>query len=138
MSKVTKWAVETAKESMNDTIRLKMANWDKVNPAKARGLNRREMAEIAVEDPAWKKHVIERARRGHYDVDIRDSDFEACSPLVAAAVKKNEAIDATRNKARAAYEGDLLNLRDEICRSAIIGDMESVDLLKAVNAFCKR
>lgn len=138
MSKVTKWAVETAKESMNETIRLKMANWDKANPAKARDLNRRDMAEIAVDDPAWKKHVIERARRGHCDVDIRDSDFESQSPLVAAAIKKNGVVDAARNKAREEFNAALCTKRDQITRKAIIGDCEATELLREVNEFCKR
>ena len=138
MAKVSKWAVETAKESMSDTIRLKMAQWDKAHPAKARQFSRSELAEIAVKDPEWQKHVITRARRGCGDVDIRDSDFETQSPLVAAAVKKNNAVDAARDKMRNAVENELCERRDEIIRTAIIGDCDSSDLLTNVNNFCKR
>ena len=138
MSKVTKWAVETAKDGMSAAIRTKMAQWDKAHPAKARQLSRSEIAAIAVSDPAWQKHVIARAKRGCGDVDIRDSDFEAQSPLVAAALKKNADVDAARDKLRQETEGELCERRDQIIRSAIIGDCDSVDLLAAVNVFCKR
>ena len=137
MSKVTKWAVETAKEAMNGAIRVKMAKWDKANPTKAREFSRQALAEIAVSDPAWQRHVITRAKRGYSDIDIRDSDFESNSPLVADAIKKNCAVDATRNKARAEVNAALCEKRDKIIRAAIIGDCDGAELLKQVNEFCK-
>lgn len=137
MSKVTKWAVETAKETMNATIRVKMAKWDKAHPPKARAFSRAEVAAIAVSDPAWQKTVIARAKRGYADVDIRDSDFEAASPLVEAALKKNRLVDATRDEMREQVSAVLCERRDEITRTAIIANCETADLLKAVNEFCK-
>jgi hypothetical protein len=137
MSKVTKWAVETAKEAMNGAIRVKMAKWDKANPPKAREFSRQTLAEIAVSDPAWQRQVITRAKRGYSDIDIRDSDFESNSPLVADAIKKNRAVDATRNKAREEVHTALCEKRDQIARKAIIGDCEAAELLKEVNEFCR-
>lgn len=138
MSKVTKWAVETATCAMNDSIRVKMSKWDKANPCKAREFSRQALAEIAVTDPAWQRHVIARAKRGCADVDIRDSDFEATSPMVAAVIKKNNEVDAARNKAREEVNAALCVKRDQITRKAIIGDCEATELLREVNEFCKR
>lgn len=138
MGNVTKWAVETAKESMLAALRVKMAKWDKANPPKGRDVPRMERAEIAFNDPAWKAHVLGRVKRGYNDVDIRDSDFESHSPMLAAVLKKSEAVDAARTKARAEVESALTDRRDEIIRSAIIGDVDGAALLKAVNEFCKR
>ena len=137
MAKVTKWAVETAKEAMDDAIRVKMAKWDKEHPSKARELSRVELAEIAVNDPAWLRHVIARAKRGCGEVDIRTSDFETHSPQVVAALKKNDAVDTARNKLREAFNSALCEKRDQITRAAIIGDCEANELLLAVNEFCK-
>ena len=138
MSKVTKWAVETATIAMNDAIRVRMTKWGKANPCKAREFSRQALAEIAVSDPVWQRHVIARAKRGYGDVDIRDSDFEANSPLVAAAIKKNNEVDAVRNKAREEANSALCMKRDQITRKAIIGDCEATELLREVNEFCKR
>lgn len=138
MSKVTKWAVETATLAMNESIRLKMSKWDKANPCKAREFSHQAIAEIAVTDPVWQRHVIIRTKRGRGDVDIRDSDFEATSPMVAAAIKKNNEVDATRNKAREEANSALCMRRDQITRKAIIGDCEATELLREVNEFCKR
>lgn len=137
MAKVTKWAVETANDTMNATIRVKMSKWDKLHPSKARAFSRAEIAEIAVSDPAWQKHVIARAKRGCRDVDIRDSDFEAASPSVAAALKKNRLVDTARDEMREQVNAVLCEKRDQIVREAIIGNCETADLLKEVNAFCK-
>lgn len=138
MSKVTKWAVETATSAMNDAIRVKMSKWDKANPCKAREFSRRALAEIAVTDPVWQRHVIARANRGYCAVDIGDSDFETTSPLVAAAIKKNNEVDATRNKTREEVNSALCMKRDQIIRKAIIGDCEATELLREVDEFCKR
>jgi hypothetical protein len=137
MSKVTKWAVETAKEAMGEAIRVKMAKWDKANPAKAREFSRQDLAEIAVSDPVWRQHVITRAKRGHYDVDIRDLDFQTHSPMVATAIKKNNAVDAARSKAREEVNSVLCEKRNQIVRKAIISDCEATELLREVNEFCK-
>ena len=137
MSKVTKWAVETAMEAMNGAIRVKMAKWDKANPAKAREFSRQALAEIAVSDPAWQQHVITRTKRGYYEVDIRDSDFQTHSPMVATAIKKNNAVDAARAKAREEINSALCEKRDQIARKAIISDCEATELLREVNEFCK-
>lgn len=137
MSKVTKWSVETAKEAMNGAILVKMSKWDKANPTKAREFSRQALAEIAVSDPAWQRHVITCAKRGYCDIDIRDSYLESNSPLVADAIKKNNDIDAARNKARSELETSLQAKRDKIIRAAIIGDCDGAELLKQVNEFCK-
>ena len=137
MAKVTKWAVETAKEAMNATIRVKMAKWDKAHPSKARAFSRAELAEIAVSDPSWQRTVITRAKRGCADVDIRDSGFEANSPLVASALKKHRLVDTARDEMRAQVNDVLCVKRDQIIRAAIIGNCETADLLKEVNEFCK-
>lgn len=137
MTKVTKWAVETAKEAMNATIRVKMAKWDKAHPCKAVPFSHAQIAEIAVSDPAWQKVVIARAKRGYGDVDIHDSDFEANSPHVAAALKKNRLVDTARDEMRAKVNDVLCEKRDGIIRAAIIGNCETADLLKEVNEFCK-
>ena len=58
------------------------------------------------------------------------------SPLVAAAIKKNAAVDAARNQEREDVNGKLCEMRDTILSSAIIMGGESADLLADVNKFC--
>lgn len=137
MSKVTKWAVETAMASMNETIQKKMVKWDKENPVKAKEITCQSMAEIAVKDPAWQAWVVGFAKNEYRDVSIRCSDFKSNSPLVADAIKKNCAVDATRNKAREEVNEALCEKRDKIIRAAIIGDCDGAELLKQVNEFCE-
>ena len=138
MSKVTKWAVETAKSEMSGTIRVKMANWDKANPIKGRDIPHVEIVGIAMKDPKWQAYVLARVKRGNNEVYIGRPELEAQSPMVAAAVKANAGTDEKRNQKRADLLAKLETWRDEIIRTAIIGDMDSADLLKAVNDFCKR
>ena len=137
MSKITKWAVETAKDAMNTAINKKLAGFDKKNPKKAVSLSVADMAKIAVKDPEWQRVVVERAMRGCYAIDIRSHNFENDSPMVAAAVKKSNAVDAKRDEAREKLNDELCESRDSILNSAIIGDYDSDNLLVAVKEFCK-
>ena len=137
MGKVTKWAVDTAKNTMDDHISRKMVKWDKEHPAKAVDLTTGDLALIAVKDPEWNKHVVARAKRGYSDVDIRPTDFVNHSPMAAEALKKNATVDEKRNKERAEYMAALSERRDEIISTAIIADYEGQDLLTEVKAFCK-
>jgi len=138
MSKVTKWAVETAKNEMWEAICMKMVKWDKEHPLKAKKLSGVALAEIAIKDPAWLRQVVDHVRRGNHDIDLYDSDFAELSPMVAEAIKKNNAVDAVRNKYRGQIESAMKQCQEKVIRTAIIGDMDSADLLKAVNDFCKR
>lgn len=136
MGTVTKWAVETAKETMNEGIRVKMMAWDKAHPTKAKKLSREELLKIAFCDTEWQKQVLKRANRGFCEVDIREHSLESMSPLVAAAIKKNAAVDAARNQEREDVNGKLCEMRNTILRSAVIMGGKSADLLAEVTKFC--
>ena len=137
MSKVTKWAVETARSEMRNAAIFKLNKWDAEHPLKSRVITDVELAEIAVKDPAWLKRVVSHIREGYTYMDIRRNDLLNCSPKAAEAVKKNSAVDAPRNKARAAYETAMNERIADIIRQAVIGDMTNAELLQAVNEFCK-
>lgn len=137
MAKLTKWAVETAKATMNDAINKKLMAYDKAHPLKAKTFKPGELAEIAVKDPLWLAHVVRCAKKGYGDVGIRDYTFDRDSPACAAALKKNLALDKARDEARQKLRNELFERRDTILRTAVVGGYASTDLLREVNAFCR-
>lgn len=137
MSKVTKWAVDEAKRSMNFAIDKKVSVFTAGYVLKVKMPTRSRLAELCTQDTNWKAHVVKQARDDENYVRISTSDMIEHSPLARAAYYTAKKEFDKRDEKAEQLKTQLTERRDEIIRKAIIGQMECADLLKEVTAFCK-
>lgn len=136
MSKVTKFAVQTATKAMDESISSRMRNWEKKNPKKAKDIPTYDLAKVAITDPKWLNEVLAHVKQDCTRIGLYQNDFEEMSPMAAAMIAANDEVDKKRNAEYEVLKDSLTLKKDQIIRDAIIGGMDSADLLIAVNKFC--
>lgn len=137
MSKVTKWAVERARAAMQKVIDKKVFDFANKHPVKREQPTCSELLQLAVKDPKWQAYCVRKANAGESHLYINDSNIIKQSPAARERFDNWEAGEKPRVKVIALYKEDLSAKMDAIITNAVIGGIDSADLLKQVEQFCK-
>ena len=137
MSKVTKWAVERAKTAMKEAIDRKMCRFEDLHQPKREEPTTSELMLLAVKDPKWQAYAVRKANAGDNNIYIRDEDIVSHSPAARELLDNWKASEKPRRKMIDDHKANLNSAMESIITRAVIGDMDSADLLKEVEQFCK-